>query len=933
MPSLPPSMWAEIYFDSAWNPVSVRQTSPVTVKRGLSSESTQTAAPTSSQLTVDNRDHTYSPRNPNSDLFGKIGRNTPARWGYNVGSPWAEMDGGLTYNSLFVLDDPALDVSGDFDLRVEVAPEDWSESQMIAVRYVTTGDQRCWALEILNGIPTFLWSPDGTLASRIDEAATEAVKGYNGQRIALRVTLDIDNGASGYELRFYTGRTVDDDDDDWVLLGSPVIGGSTTSVYTGSAYMEVGGGFSFNSTPGGGSLNRLAGKAYALKLLDSGTVKVSMSMRSATPGGTDFTDDTGLTWSRGGTAVLTNRHIRMSGEMPEWPSVRDKSGNDNTVTLAPTDVTRRMDAGNKPQDSALLRYIRANDPLECYPLTDGELSTTGTPLQDGNPMTVSLDSGTQQPKWAGGTINAWTEKVVTPELGTDGTMRGQVVPNSGADSGWSTDYFFSGLLDGSLDYVVADAGAGTDADNRIGFSLTIDQDNDQITLYIVALGETSVSSTLLSTVSSPAVFDNNTHHIRITATPNSPNTDWELYVDGVSVDSGSHALVVRRLLFMQPGWFLGSVTQGVPSFGYLTYWDSSGPTAANMWDAVNGFPGERAGARIERLASEAGYTASVAGVTAQQELLGVQGLEKTLALLNSASRTNFGYVVGARDRAEVIHRGHSTLWNQPPGLTIDFSAGLIDSYTYRDDDLLTENDVSVQRQFGSVPSRKVLDLGTLSVLEPPDGVGRYDSSYTYSLYTDSQAPDTASMLLHLGTFDGIRYPKVTLNLANERVFQMIDAILRLDVGDKIRLTNLPADHGPDDVDVLVAGYTETAGPKAWTISFVCVPAQPWAAFVLGYDTYDRLDTAGCTLDGAVAVADTSVDVVTATGSVRWADSATYPDEFPFYVRVGGEVMRVDSCTGTTNSQTFGVTRGVNGVQIAHASGQDISLAYPAYLAL
>jgi hypothetical protein len=83
---------------------------------------------------------------------------------------------------------------------------------------------------------------------------------------------------------------------------------------------------------------------------------------------------------------------------------------------------------------------------------------------------------------------------------------------------------------------------------------------------------------------------------------------------------------------------------------------------------------------------------------------------------------------------------------------------------------------------------------------------------------------------------------------------------------------------------------------------------------------------------ALDATETSVDVLT-TGLARWIDSATYPAEFPFDVRTGGEVMRVTACTGTTTSQTFTVTRSINGVTKSHPSGQAISLASPVYVAM
>lgn len=66
-----PGVWTDISDD-------VRQAGGVTISRGRSDEQSQ-SAPQRMSFTLDNRSGKYSPRNPLSLLFGKIGRNTPIR--------------------------------------------------------------------------------------------------------------------------------------------------------------------------------------------------------------------------------------------------------------------------------------------------------------------------------------------------------------------------------------------------------------------------------------------------------------------------------------------------------------------------------------------------------------------------------------------------------------------------------------------------------------------------------------------------------------------------------------------------------------------------------------------------------------------------------------------------------------------------------------
>lgn len=898
MPNLPPPVWAELFYSGAWNTITddVRvTTSAVTITRGLTSESSSEAEPTSCTCDLDSRDHKYAPRNPTSTLYNLIGRNTPMRLGYTAGSPWAQMTGAAG-NKLTTPDSAALAVT-DLDLRVDIALEDWSQGQKIAGRYSTSGENRSWALVMAGtGQVGFYWSPDGTLASRIIQFSTIPVVAYNGQRLALRVTLDVNNGAGGYELRFYTGRTVNDTE--WHLVGDPITGGATTAVFDGAAGIELGDIANLVD-------NTMNGKLFAFKLLNgiAGTVVVSMAVAAGTPGGTSFTGSTGETWTVQGGAVLTNKHIRMSGEVPAWPPTRDLSGNDNYVSVTPTGVTRRMDAGNKPQDSALLRFLKASTPLACWPLTDSQATSEGMPLSGRQSMNVSLplSLGTDPPEWGSGTLADWMEPVITFKGETGGVITGGMANSTSAAAAWSVDFLFRSEAPGNAGvFEMRDRGAGTDADNQVYFQLSLDTVDNDITIFRVSRGDTSSSSSLLTSVTNVGIYDGAMHHIRFSVDPGATDSVWTIYVDGVQKATGTlTGIVVKALHHLTYSWSLvsgGGISGGDQQLGYVTYWDGTGPTAAAFWDAATGFQGELAGNRILRLATAAGYTASVAGEAEYQRPMGIQGQKKLLELLNEASRTNFGYLLDARDRAEVIHRGQSTLWNQTPALTLDFSAGLISPpFKPVDDDKLTENDVSVKREYGSVPAREVLEEGELSVLAPEDGgVGRYDTAYTYSLETDAQARQVAAMKVHLGTYAGVRYARITLNLANSRVYALIDDILRVDVGDKIRLTDLPADHGPDDVDVLVVGYTEEAGPDAWLITFNCVPGEPWTAGVVGSG---HVDTDGSELASAVDTDDTLLSVA----GPLWTPD---PTDTPVDVRVGGEVMTVTTVGRVLNSNPF-----------------------------
>jgi hypothetical protein len=796
------------------------------------------------------------------------------RWGYYAGSPYLSVNG--TDNNLLSAPSTSAFNVIDLDLRLDLALESWTSGQNLAARYVVAGDQRSWVLQLADtGELVFSWSPNGTLASRITQlsGANGVINAYNGQRIAIRVTLDVNNGASGYTLRFFTGRTVDDAEHEWTQLGDTITGGATTSVFNAAAPIELG-----DST--GITEDSMNGKLFAFKLLSgigtAGVIAASMVTSAASAGVSSFSSG-GVTWTASGGAALSDKHTRMSGEVPEWPSARDRSGNDTTVTVTPTDITRRMGSGTKPVDSGLLRYIQANGPVEFWPLTDGPSSLSARNFVDGGrAMSTGLTNGTIRPEWAKEELATGLEPVFAAKKETSGYLKADTRNAAAAASSWSVDYFVRTEAQGDIGTIeIRDRGAATDADNLVYFQLTANQTDDTITIFRFLRGETTSSFALVSTINAPGIFDGQMHMIRFAVDPGVTDTDWDLYVDGVSIGSGTiSSIVVKAVSRITYTWSLETSTDVQKAdelIGFITYWDANGPSAATVWGVATGLQGERAGTRAERVAGEGGYTLTSYGQPASQQRMGIQTRKKLLEVLSGAAKTDFGYVLGSRDRLEAVFRSSSTLWNQHPALTLDFSAGLLSDYKYRDDDLLTQNDVTVTREGGS-SSRQVLEEGTLSVQDFPDGVGRYDVAPTYSLYADEQAAHTAYMLLHLGTFDGIRYTRITLDLANPRVHQMLDDILRTDVGDLIRLTNLPEEQGADAVDSLVVGYQEEAGPTSWKITFICVPAEPWNGLLVEVAGRDRFDTGGCQLSEALDETETGVDVLT-TGQARWINAA------------------------------------------------------------
>jgi hypothetical protein len=159
------------------------------------------------------------------------------------------------------------------------------------------------------------------------------------------------------------------------------------------------------------------------------------------------------------------------------------------------------------------------------------------------------------------------------------------------------------------------------------------------------------------------------------------------------------------------------------------------------------------------------------------------------------------------------------MYNQIPALTLDYTQpGLASPLEPTGDDDGTENDVTVTRAGGS-SGRAVLEEGALSVQAPPDGVGPYPVQETLNLHDDAQTEPLAYWRLHLGTYEGRRYPQVRV-MVHQTPPALLDQILAVDVGDRVVIRNPPPWLAPGDIELIVQGYEETWESEfQWDIVF------------------------------------------------------------------------------------------------------------------
>jgi len=221
-------------------------------------------------------------------------------------------------------DNAALDIVGDIDLRTDLTLSDWSPGvfETVVSKWNQEGtNQRSYALQVSDtGGLQFVWSSDGI--SALAASSTTTVPVVNGGRLAIRATLDVDNGAAGRTITFYTASTIDGT---WVQLGAPVVQGGVTSIFAGTAALEIG-------THSNGTLTPTQGIIHAVEVRNgiAGSAVANPDFRLQAAGTTTFTDAAGRVWTLHGEAEIiatpvntsvTALEIQRSDALTDWQTV------------------------------------------------------------------------------------------------------------------------------------------------------------------------------------------------------------------------------------------------------------------------------------------------------------------------------------------------------------------------------------------------------------------------------------------------------------------------------------------------------------------------------------------------------------------------------------------------------------------------------------
>ena len=200
---------------------------------------------------------------------------------------------GLTGGSGSTPDNAALDIVADIDLRADLTTNIWNVGigALVAIiaKYGNTANQRSYRLFFeVDGKLTFGWSENGTAAMASVQPTVVPTIPSSG-RLAVRVTLDVNDGAANRVFKWYTAPSLAGP---WTQLGATITVAGVTSIFSGSADMYVG-------ASNVGLNDPLPGTVHAVEVRNGidGTVVANPDFTAQPMGTTSFTDAAGRVWT------------------------------------------------------------------------------------------------------------------------------------------------------------------------------------------------------------------------------------------------------------------------------------------------------------------------------------------------------------------------------------------------------------------------------------------------------------------------------------------------------------------------------------------------------------------------------------------------------------------------------------------------------------
>lgn len=192
-------------------------------------------------------------------------------------------------------DSAATSVTGDLDIRLELAANVWTDPSVIQhvfSKNSLAASNFSWKFELLssafgNGLVNFQTSPNGVDATNHFSTASHGFA--DGAVGWLRVTLDVDNGAAGHTVTFYKSL---DNGLTWQVIGAPVVTVGVIALFDSATPLSVGG-------HDGTDVGSMIGKVYYAELRNgiAGPVAAKFDAARGVTDSAKVVSDTGEIWT------------------------------------------------------------------------------------------------------------------------------------------------------------------------------------------------------------------------------------------------------------------------------------------------------------------------------------------------------------------------------------------------------------------------------------------------------------------------------------------------------------------------------------------------------------------------------------------------------------------------------------------------------------
>lgn len=219
-------------------------------------------------------------RHPGGPLAAR--RGGPGR-AYPNGVPLS----GLSGSFISTADKAGLAIAGDLEIEVDVALTDWTPatSMTFVAQWRAVVGGRSYAFRVFtSGILQLLYSIDG--AATLTASSTVAPTVSDGARLGVKVTLDVDNGSAGRDVKFWTSS----DRVTWSQLGSTVTVGSTVTLHNSTEPLTVG-------ARDAGTVETLGGRVFRAVVRSGINGTEVADFDSSRSGATGYTDLYGNVWA------------------------------------------------------------------------------------------------------------------------------------------------------------------------------------------------------------------------------------------------------------------------------------------------------------------------------------------------------------------------------------------------------------------------------------------------------------------------------------------------------------------------------------------------------------------------------------------------------------------------------------------------------------